>query len=370
MRKSLYGLKQAGRVWNGKINEVLQALGYVPSKSDPCLFVRTHNGRKTFVLLYVDDMLIVTHDEDEYRRVRNHLQRNFKITCLGPVSNYLGIRIQRTQNGEFLLDQSAYIRRVAARFGQDKAKPSHIPMDPGYPNMQQMEESPMPRKEDFQSLVGALLYIAVNTRPDIAISASILGRKVSHPTESDWTEAKRTLRYLYTTADLKLRLGDEGPLEAYVDADWAGDRVDRKSNTGFVFRLGGPISWTARKQQCVTLSSTEAEYVALSEASRELLWLLKLMDDVGEIVDQPIQIRENNQSCIAMLRSEGESSRTKHIDTRYNFVKELNSTGVMNVVYCPTETMIADILTKPLARIKLQLLRKKIGLQHFELEEE
>lgn len=167
-----------------------------------------------------------------------------------------------------------------------------------------------------------------------------------------------------------MKLGNEGPLEAHVDADWAGDCVDRKSNTGFVFRLGGPISWTARKQQCVTLSSTEAEYVALSEASRELLWLLKLMNDVGEDVAKPIIVREDNQSCIAMLRSEGGNSRTKHIDTRYNFVKELVRTGVMDVVYCPTELMIADVLTKPLARVKLEQLRKKIGLERVELEEE
>ncbi|XP_065082125.1 uncharacterized protein LOC135704599 [Ochlerotatus camptorhynchus] len=159
------------------------------------------------------------------------------------------------------------------------------------------------RNDEFQSLVGALLYIAVNTRPDIAISASILGRKVSRPTEADWTEAKRTLRYLQSTVDRSLRLGSSGPLEAYVDTDWAGDKTDRKSNTGFVFCLGGPISWAARKQPCVTLSSTEAKYVALSEPSRELLWLMKLLKDVGEPILAPVVVHEDNQSCIAMLKS-------------------------------------------------------------------
>ncbi|KXJ79475.1 hypothetical protein RP20_CCG000827 [Aedes albopictus] len=228
----------------------------------------------------------------------------------------------------------------------------------------------MPRNDEFQSLVGALLYIAVNTRPDIAISASILGRKVSRPTEADWTEAKRTLRYLKSTATLSLRLGSSGPLEAYVDADWAGDKADRKSNTGFVFSLGGSVSWAARKQPCVTLSSTEAEYVALSEASRELMWLLKLLKDVGEEVPAPVIIHEDNQSCIAMLKSNGDSKRTKHIDTRFNFVKELCSNGVMNVRYCPSEEMVADGLTKPLARVKMEKMRQRIGLQTTELEEE
>lgn len=187
---------------------------------------------------------------------------------------------------------------------------------------------------------------------------------------ADWTEAKRTLRYLKSTADLCLVLGDPGELEAYVDADWAGDRIDRKSNSGFMFRLGGPLMWTARKQQCVTLSSTEAEYVALSEACRELLWLLKLMKDFGEQVAQPIIMREDNQSCIAMLHSEGGSRRTKHIDTRHNFVREMVINGQIDVIYCPTETMIADILTKPLARTKLEFHRRAAGLLFSELEEE
>ena len=268
------------------------------------------------------------------------------------------------------MDQSVYIEKIAERFGQNEAKPSHIPMDPGYPNQQQKEEKQMPRSEAYQSLVGALLYIAVSTRPDIAIPASILGRKVSHPTEADWTEAKRTLRYLRSTANQSLKLGDSGSLEVYADADWAGDRVDRKSNTGFIFMFGGPISWCARKQQCVALSSTEAEYIALSEACRELLWIRKLMEDVGEKNEDPIIVREDNQSCISMLRSEGGTRRSKHIDTRYNFVQELVKTGVIDVQYCPTQSMIADCLTKPLARVKLELHRRQIGIVSPELEEE
>lgn len=214
LRKSLYGLKQAGRVWNTKINEVLKQLGYVPSDADPCLYVKTCKKKKSFILLYVDDMLIITNTEAEYERVRNHLAGQFTITCLGDVKHYLGIRVTRS-DGQFFLNQQAYIEKVAERFGQTSAKRSPIPMDPGYPNAQQKEEVPMPRNDEFQSLVGALLYIAVNTRPDIAISASILGRKVSRPTEADWTEAKRTLRYLSSTANLSMRLGSSGPLVAY-----------------------------------------------------------------------------------------------------------------------------------------------------------
>lgn len=341
LRKSLYGLKQAGRIWNRRITDVLKSLEYIPSEADPCLFVRAKQDDLSFVLLYVDDMLVACRSEKEYERVESTLTKYFKITCLGDVTNYLGIRIQREQDGPFTLDQASYIRTIASRFGQQNAKPSHIPMDPGYPKLQKEEEKPLPRNDEFQSLVGALLYVAVNTRPDIAISASILGRKVSNPSQADWTEAERTLRYLNSTADLKLELGGPGQLEAYVDADWAGDHQDRKSNSGFIFSLGGSISWAARKQKCVTLSPTEAEYVAVFEAC----------------------LYEDNQSCIAMLRSEGGSRRTKHIDTRFNFIRDLSNNNIIEVLYCPTELMTADALTKPLSRVKLEIFRKKMGLQ-------
>ncbi|XP_062557906.1 uncharacterized protein LOC134222764 [Armigeres subalbatus] len=221
----------------------------------------------------------------------------------------------------------------------------------------------MNTNDKYQSLVGALLFVAVCTRPDLAITASILGRKVSKPTESDWTEAKRALRYLKETSKLKLKLGGCGDIKGYADADWAGDRSDRKSNSGFLFMLGnGTISWTARKQECVTLSSTEAEYVALAEASKELIWIFKLMRELGEDIQQPAIIHEDNQSCISMLSTEGDNRRTKHIDTKYNFVRDLVKTGVLKVKYCPTEEMLADMLTKPLGRVKLHKMREQIGL--------
>ena len=172
------------------------------------------------------------------------------------------------------------------------------------------------------------------------------------------------MKYLLATAELKLKLGGDGDLIGYADADWAGDKSDRKSNSGFIFKLGnGPVSWTARKQQCVTLSSTEAEYVALSEACKELVWMMKLMRDVGENIDGPVLIHEDNQSCISILEAEGECRRTKHIDTKYNFVRDLHKSKKINVRYCPTEKMLADALTKPLNRVKLENLREGLGLE-------
>ncbi|KXJ70289.1 hypothetical protein RP20_CCG024175 [Aedes albopictus] len=131
-----------------------------------------------------------------------------------------------------------------------------------------------------------------------------------------------------------------------------------------MFRLGdGTISWTARKQTCVALSSTEAEYISLSECCQDLQWILKLMRDFGEDVKQPVKINEDNQSCIKLLKQDGGTKRSKHVDTRYHFVRDMAEQKRINVVYCPSSDMLADALTKPLARIKLEELREKIGLR-------
>lgn len=370
LRKSLYGLKQSARVWNQKLNDVMKRLGFRQADADPCLYVRKTSGGTVYILVYVDDMLIATSRDEDYEGVVKALASEFQITTLGEVKHFLGIRVTR-KNNAYCLDQKAYIDKLVAQFGLADAKGSRIPMDVGY--LQQKEElESLPNNEKFQSLVGGLLYLSVNTRPDIAISTSILGRQVSKPTNADWTEAKRVLRYLKSTSDLKLELAvNRQELRGYADADWAGNVKDRKSNSGYLFQLGGgPISWCARKQSCVALSSTEAEYISLAESCRELLWLKKLLKDFGEPVQEPVQIFEDNQSCIKMLEQNAGLKRSKHVDTKYHFVKDLAENDNVNVTYCPSADMLADIFTKPLNRVKLEDIRERIGLRSLRDEEE
>ncbi|XP_062698389.1 uncharacterized protein LOC134284103 [Aedes albopictus] len=187
----------------------------------------------------------------------------------------------------------------------EEAKPSKIPLDPGY--LQTMEETSemLPNNTQYASLVGGLLYVSVNTRPDIAASVSILGRKVSCPSQADWLEAKRVLRYLKHTLDHELILSIKSdPLTVYVDADWAGDANDRKSTSGYMLQLnGGSIFWSSKKQTCVSLSSTEAEYIALAVCCQEVQWILRILEDFSVPVNLPITIFEDNQSCIKQLSS-------------------------------------------------------------------
>ena len=206
----------------------------------------------------------------------------------------------------------------------------------------------------------------MNSRPDIAIATSLLGRKVVKPTTYDWNEAKRVVRYLKMTKDWKLFLGKDNEkhdkLIAFVHADWGGSKEDRKSNTGFVIKLsGGVISWVSRKQTCVTLSSTEAEFIALAECCQEILWFKKLLDDFG-IETGTVSIYEDNQSCMKLVDQEKQSNRSKHIDIKYYFVKDLKLQGIINLIYCPTELMVADLLTKPLGSQKLSEHVKNLGI--------
>lgn len=219
----------------------------------------------------------------------------------------------------------------------------------------------------YQKYIGCLLYIAVNSRPDISASISILARRVSNPTQYDWNEVKRVIRFLKGTKEIKLKLSsietNDEICFGYADADWAEDREERKSNSGFIFKVyGGVISWYCKKQTCVALSSTEAEFIALAEACQESIWITRLLNDLDVKLDTPIVIYEDNQSCLKLIKNSKFSNRSKHIDTKFHFVKDYVTKNLIECIFCPTEEMVADLLTKPLNGTRINYLQKRCGL--------
>lgn len=368
LQRSLYGLKQAARIWNKTMDGLLVELGFVQSRADPCLYTKVMaNGTLMYLLLYVDDMIVVCSDEGEIHNLTSKLQQKIKLSALGEVQSFLGIRISRDANGYFCMDQETYIAKVAEKHGLATAKGSKIPVDPGYYRNRNGSQQ-LPDNLLYRSLTGALLYVAVNTRPDIAASVSILSRQISHPTECDWTELKRIVRYLLRTNEYRLTLksvrGEPMVLQGYSDADWSGDTADRKSNTGYMFSLGDAvICWASRKQTNVALSSMEAEYVALSEACREVVWLRRLLEEVQLKQTDATVIYEDNRSCIDFIGIERQSRQSKHIDTRMCFARDLVEKGTVRILYCPSEEMKADILTKPLGGTKQLKFSKAMGLE-------
>lgn len=216
---------------------------------------------------------------------------------------------------------------------------------------------------DYRKLIGMILYLATNSRPDISASVSILSQKVTCPTLTDMNELKRTIRYLKGTRSHQLMLSNalcEQSLQCFTDANFAEDQITRKSNSGFVcFLNGGAVSWCCRRQDIVAQSSTEAEFIALSEACKELLWLQKLVKAFDVATTEPLT---DSQSSIKLVENDRYSSRTKHIDTRYKLATHLVANGSIILKYIETENNIADIFTKPLASIKTKHFVKLLNL--------
>lgn len=363
LKKSLYGLKQSARCWNEKLHSTLLNLGFRRGESDPCIYNKQEGELFIFILLYVDDMLVASEDTLLTEKVIDSISKIFKLTNLGSISTYLGVQVERNDQGVYYIHQQKYIDQILIEYGMEECRTSRIPMDPGYFKEVPINEILLNNNSEYRRMIGSLLYLTVNSRPDIAVAVSILSRKVSKPTSRDLTELRRVLKYLKYTRDLKLKLGgsDGMRMEGYADSDWAGDLQSRKSTSGYIFKFGsGIISWGCKKQQNVTLSSTEAEYVALSEGCQELEYLLKIFQDFKISIDD-VEMYEDNQSCLKLL-DDKINHRTRHIDVKYHYVKELKQKGKVHFTYCQTNEMLADMMTKPLTNVKLDFFRNQIGL--------
>ena len=365
LKKSLYGLKQAANVWNKALHNVLIKGNFKQNSADPCFYTKylVEEGN-IYVLIYVDDILITAKNKNTINEVIKLLEN--EISNLGEIRHYLGLEVIRDNENNFCIRQYNYIKNLIKEFSMENAKTSKFPLDPGYGKS---TSENLISNDKYRKLTGSLLYISVNTRPDIASSVSILAQKVCSPNNEDWNELKRILRYLKGTSEHYLKLSDSkvnnnNELIGYADANWAENNVDRKSNTGFIFQINnGSISWCCKKQTCVALSSTESEFISLSETCKEAIWLRNLLEDMNLKQQEPTVVFEDNQSCLRLVEDGRYSFRTKHIDTKKYFVKQYVDDNQIKCVYCPSEDMLADMLTKPLNSTKLEIFRKKSGVQ-------
>lgn len=231
LRKSLYGLKQSALTWNRHVTEILTKLKFKRSVADPCLYTRTEkNGSITYILLYVDDLLVVGENESSTIEIKKQLDNYFEVRDLGEATYYLGIKIERNQKGDISLSQETKVKQMIQLHGLTDAKPAKTPMETGFLSGDTTDSRLLSSSHQYKQVIGSLLYLATVSRPDIAAAVGFLARRVSAPTQADWNAAKRVIRYLAGTKNYKLCLFSDsnGILQCFVDADWAGDKKDRK----------------------------------------------------------------------------------------------------------------------------------------------
>ena len=366
LKKAVYGLKQSGRQWYSKLNEVLGSYGFQPTNADPCVY--SDEDKKTFVLIYVDDFIIAYSLPQRLASLKKALSNEFKLKDLGEAKFCLGIEIAQQSKGKYTeiqLSQTGYVRELLERFGMQNCKPVNTPLSTGSKADDPEDASIDAESFPYRELVGGLMYLAIGTRPDIAHAVSYLSQFNSDPQQSHWIAAKRVLRYLKGTMSFSLTYNRTGiPLRGYVDADWGGCPIDRRSYTGFTFVLaGGSISWESRKQRTVALSSTEAEYMALSEAVKESLFLNRFLNEIGFSELSQVDLYCDNQGAAKLARNPVFHNKSKHIDIRYHFVQQSIKEYPIDLKYLRTEEMISDALTKGLPGPKHQFRTKSMGLQ-------
>lgn len=354
LRKSMYGLKQASRQWNIKLSNVLIKAGFKQSKVDSCIYFNIIDKSMTFVAVYVDDLMIFSNDNAVTSNLKHQLTRQFEMKDLGEAQSCIGLRIDRCkQTGSIFLSQEKYIKNILVKFGMNDCKPVATPVDVNQKLTKEMSpknhaERLEMEKIPYQEAVGSLLYLAQGTRPDITFAVNSVSRFNNDPGKAHWTAVKRIFRYLKNTSDVKIKFNGQtsSALIGYSDADWANDTDDRRSCTGYIFtRNGGPISWNSRRQHTVALSSTEAEYMALSSATQEAIWL-KQFEEQFWPNKKPIHIHCDNRSAIHLAETETYHPRSKHIDVRHHFIRENVGNQTIILKSVGTEEMSADVLTK------------------------
>ena len=364
LKKSIYGLKQSPRCWSKAFTEFMMEIGFKQSTSDPCVFVRSRKELE-ILAVYVDDLILITESTESMNELKVALKERYKMKDMGELSYILGISvIQDKKKNRVILHQKHYIEAILKKYGMDNANPVATPADANVKLIKSDGVSKPVDQQAYQSMVGSLLYAAMATRPDIAQAVSAVSKFNANPDAAHLTAVKRILRYLKGTVNfaLKYEQSDSGALIGFSDADWAGDQDDRRSTTGNVFLLnGGAVSWLSKKQATVALSTAEAEYIALSQAAQEGIWLKRLLSDLG-VEAMSTLILEDNQGAIAIAKNPVNHSRTKHIDIRYHYIRECVQNGQIELQYCPTNDMKADIFTKPLPRQKFEYFRGEIGL--------
>ncbi|KAJ1580997.1 hypothetical protein NDA15_002190 [Ustilago hordei] len=344
--------------------------GVAPSKvykveCAPCIYTKGQGEDMAIVVIYVDDTLVIAPRLETVLKVKKQIGQRWKMEDSGEVSHFLGIKISRDRvMHTMMIGQSGYIDQVLAKHLDKRTKPTMVPM-------QSIPEGTLvasaARQKEYLVIVGKLLWVANSTWPDLSLTMGVLARYMHEPSQEHYQAAQRVLRYLESTRQVGLvyRASEsQEPLVAHSNANWASDAtIQRRSTSGSVALVyGNPVAWKSVTQKCVSLSAVEAEFIAATEATREVLFLKQLLRSIGIATGTPT-VYSDNTGCIQVSKDPAQHWKLKHIDTKYHFVCNNVQEGRVQIKYVDTTRNLADILTKPIGRQAMQQARSGLHLQ-------
>jgi hypothetical protein len=363
LKKSLYGLKQAPRAWYQRFTDYVTRLGFRLSVCDNSLFTYHHGTQVAYILLYVDDIIMVTSSSDLKSHFMSHLSAEFAMKDLGPLSYFLGIAVTRSSDGLFL-SQQRYAHDILHRANMGDCNPVLTPVDT---NGKLGTDSGPPVDDPtlYRSLAGALQYLTF-TRPDLSYAVQQVCMHMHDPRVSHFNALKRILRYVKGTLDmgLQMRPSPLRSLVGFTDADWAGCPDTRRSTSGYCIFLGDNLlSWSSKRQSVVSRSSAEAEYRGIANVVAELCWIRNLLLELHYPVSRASLVYTDNISALYLAANPIQHQRTKHIEIDLHFVREKVQRGLVRVLHVPSRHNFSDIFTKGLPRILFEDFRNSLSLR-------
>jgi hypothetical protein len=366
-------MKQGGLVWNRTMNDAMLTWGFKRLKCEHCIYYRRTDAGILLVAVHVDDFLTVGSTKGAINVFKDELRTKWTISDLGEARFCLGIALDRDHSTRTIrLSQTALIDRIIHQFGLKDAVPVSTPMESGL-HLSRRTHAPsndaqreLMSRTPYRSLVGSLMYLAIGTRPDIAHAVQQLCRHLDCYGPVHWDAAKRVVRYLKGSRELQLVLGGDHParLMGYTDSDYANCPDTRRSVSGYCFTLGsGMVTWSARQQKTVSLSTCEAEYVAASDAAKELAWIRTLLREIDFTQPSATPLLCDNTGGITLSEDASYHSKVKHIDINVHSIRERVALGQLKLHYVRSLNNSADIFTKALPRKDFERLRLSLGLQ-------
>ncbi|WJZ97236.1 hypothetical protein VitviT2T_015857 [Vitis vinifera] len=335
LQRSIYGLKQASRSWNIRFNEAIKSYGFEQNLGEPCVYKQIGGDKVVFLVLYVDDILLIGNDVES-------------------------------------LSKAAYIDKVLVKFAMENSKKGNLPSRHGvHLSKEQCPKTPQDeekmRRVPYASAVGSLMYAMLCTRPNICFAVGVVSRYQSNPGLDHWVAVKHILKYLRRKRNYMLVYSSRELIPiGYTDSDFQSDRDSRKSTSGVVFTLrGGAIIWRSVKQTCVADSTMEVEYVAACEAAKEAVWLREFLKELEVVpnMHEPIRLYCDNSGAVANAKEPRNHRKGKHIERKFHLVREIVSRGDVSVEKIASANNIADPFTKTLPARSFEQHLEGMGLR-------